>query len=920
MASSRRVARATLPLLLLAHPASSTYLPSRAGLFPSVWTTSPKQTPSQAFPDGPFIGDGNIEAVVGGSEAEGSATLYITSNGFWGVGYGSNSTWPSARPPEGGFRYDPFSTRNLPPPPTPRLGFPGCPAENCSIPVGLTMGTISFAHPSFVRGQWGAGLFLDNATFTVSLAPNASSSSSSSSPDPASLVIGGFIAADDDGQHLIYLTLTNPSATEDLVGLNVSVAANDNVLRVPVSTGCVDPSSGSPIPSCPSSPSPSPFSTSSFPAGLYARKASAPPGASPFPMDGVIALRPLLGVSSPGVSASNYTAYSFVFPSPYWATSKDVDTVTWGTAAMVTLPAGATLVLVASAAGGRDPDVPFPTDPAVAVAARLAAAPDTPSAFAAAFARHASWWSSFWSPSSIALDASSGSTEGFWYTSLYTMALSSRPGQLTSDLWAGLRTTDYPLWRSDLTSDYNMQAQYAFVVGANHRELSVAYYGFLDQLLESGGPQAESAYLGCPGGAHLSVDLIPFGIKLGVQGIPADWGILTNGAYAAVQYAYEFAASAPNATWVESVAWPFMTKVAAFWTCTLVKTEVAGAPDGYEYFDIGDSTGDESSRCPLAERTNPMWAAAYLRRLFSTLIEMSAVLGKEPDPQWVDVLAHLPPVPVAMYQPPAENSAPVPVLAWYGVSNWTNFAGQANELHGVFPGEIVSCGHPNQTLVLAAQNALDHQSWTQDNTQAWLYAAASRVGYNLTTLWTRWEGILASQLKTNRLISFGGLCSDSLGMAQFVQDALVQGQEGFLRLFPAWPGDRDAQFSNLRMRGALLVGASYVGQAGTRGTTGGLTGGTAEVVVTAEVSGNVTVLSPWPHGKPGAVNVCDIGPGGVPFRAAATAAEASLRAAACTAPVQMSWSTIAGVNGGPALTWAAAAGSTYSITTSAGRE
>jgi hypothetical protein len=48
-----------------------------------------------------------------------------------------------------------------------------------------------------------------------------------------------------------------------------------------------------------------------------------------------------------------------------------------------------------------------------------------------------------------------------------------------------------------------------------------------------------------------------------------------------------------------------------------------------------------------------------------------------------------------------------------------------------------------------------------------------------------------------------------------------QGQEGFLRLFPGWPGDSDAAFSSLRMKGALLVSATYKGQAQWAGKVAG---------------------------------------------------------------------------------------------------
>jgi hypothetical protein len=412
--------------------------------------------------------------------------------------------------------------------------------------------------------------------------------------------------------------------------------------------------------------------------------------------------------------------------------------------------------------------------------------------------------------------------------------------------------------------------------------------------------------------------------------VPQDWGIRTNAAYAAMSHIYQFYATAPNVTWIETVAWPYLSGVAAYWQCALVKTNVPGAPDGYQYWDVDDCTGDEGCSLPPEERTNPMWGVVYIRRLFQALFDMASAAGKPYPPAWADILAHLPDIPVTAYTPKTGGS-PVPVLAWYGQASFTNFPGQANNLHAIWPGELLSLSHPNQTLIQAAHNALDFQSWSQSNSFAWVYSSAARVGYNLTTTLAKWTSAISGNPRPNRLMAYGGLCSDSLGAAQFLVDLLVQGQEGFLRLFPAWPGDKDASFTNFRMRGALLVGALYKGQPGGQGgdaVPGGQTGGTVEVEVLSEVGGNVTLLSPWPAQAPGTIVVCDIGGGAAAPREAheklATWSGGRLEVdettgvRSCQSPVpNVAWSAVSGLYGGPALTWTAAAGSSYVIYTTA---
>ena len=145
-------------------------------------------------------------------------------------------------------------------------------------------------------------------------------------------------------------------------------------------------------------------------------------------------------------------------------------------------------------------------------------------------------------------------------------------------------------------------------------------------------------------------------------------------------------------------------------------------------------------------------------------------------------------------------------------------------------------------------------------------------------------------------MAFGGLCSDSLGAVAFVHDMLVQSQEGFVRLFPAWPANASASFTTLRMRGAVLVSAVYEGRAEWAGRVAGRTGGTVNATLVAEAGGALRVLSPWPDAPRSAVVVRD---------------------AAGGAAVPITWTTVGGRVGGDVAGFAAARGHTYVMTAAA---
>ena len=387
-------------------------------------------------------------------------------------------------------------------------------------------------------------------------------------------------------------------------------------------------------------------------------------------------------------------------------------------------------------------------------------------------------------------------------------------------------------------------------------------------------------------------------LKLGVYGEPQAWGIRSNAVYSAVQHSYHWAAvdhTDPDVlAWVNTHAFEYLASIAKFWSCYLTKVSVPDAPNGFRYWSVDDCDGDENCSLPPAEATNPTWTLTYLRRLLETLPSMALATGRALDPSWADMLMHLPPTPTTTYRG-------VPTLSAYGEGalnqNITAITRQPGYLHALWPGETLSpLSDPNATMVLAALNTFNFTSWDQDNAFSWMYSAAARAGVSPDIFLHHWRTELGSNLKTNRLVSFGGLCSDSLGAIAFIHDMLVQSQEGFLRLFPAYPANATASFTTLRMRGALLVSAAYVGRPEWAGLVASRTGGCVNVTILSEAGNDVRVLSPWPATPTSGVTVVDATAGGA---------------------VPVKWTTLPGSSGGPLATFASIRGHAYVLSTSA---
>ena len=811
---------------------------------PVYYKSHPLGTPSPSWPDGPFLGNGFTGAVIGG--APGSITLYFGLSGFWSTGFGKNSSMP------------PLSSSL-------NSSFPGCPASDCMITVGLTLGTIEISS-SFVTSSWTAEFNLAGANATVDLTDGT---------QEHGLRLSAYVSATSQ---LTIITVANTGSAS--LPFNISTAGNGNTQNVPVRSGCIDANGAA---------SPCPSAGQNLPGHWLTKDADAP-GTGTLNITAALAFRVL---SCDGCSVGPSMPFNATVPHSPWTGGPPVATITSGTTTAAQLAPAGGFTLALSAFSSNDPGVaPQPPLSAALVEIANASAAQLPALATA----HESWWVDYFARSSVTLDPEyAAAVEAFWWTAVYALGAGSREGGVTMDLWSPWRTTDWSSWRSNPTMDYNQQALYSGAVASNHVEVLQPYWQFIQDAVATGGPSKESAALGCPDGVHLSVDLAPFGLKMGVFGEVQAWNIRSNAVYAAVQYSYFWWAMPHDdkdvLDWVDEYAWPYLTKVATFWECYLTKTPVSGAPDGYLYYALVDCDGDEG----CAPQGNAVWSIVYLSRLLDTLTSIAEETGRVASPAWADIRSHLPGIPVWDYKGTL-------ALADYGLCTATNapcntesWGKQSGYLHSMWPGEVLSMSESNATLLAAANNTFTLTAWTQDNSFSWVFASAARIGWPPADTLSRFKSVLSSGAgggvnRTNRLVAFGGLCSDSLGAMAYVHDMMVQGQEGFIRIFPAWPADHDASFTTLRIRGALLVSAAYAGRAEWAGKVAGLTGGTVNVTVASQAAGNVTLLNPW------------------------AARTAVVRDTATGSPQQLTWGAVGGVNGGATLTWSALKGHEYRAT------
>ena len=79
----------------------------------------------------------------------------------------------------------------------------------------------------------------------------------------------------------------------------------------------------------------------------------------------------------------------------------------------------------------------------------------------------------------------------------------------------------------------------------------------------------------------------------------------------------------------------------------------------------------------------------------------------------------------------------------------------------------------------------------------------------------------------------GFYLSESVGIAAMISEFLVQSVDNMIRVFPCWPKDKDASFTNLRTQGGFLVTAEQKA------------GKIVKLEITSTVGGKLRLLNPW---------------------------------------------------------------------------
>ncbi len=447
---------------------------------------------------------------------------------------------------------------------------------------------------------------------------------------------------------------------------------------------------------------------------------------------------------------------------------------------------------------------------------------------------HEAIWTKFWSASGIDID--DPVLRDIWYRNLYFLRCVSKPGSISPGLFASL-INDSPAWHGDYHTNYNIQATFWGAFASNHTELTEPYDRLITEYLPRARWLAKKIF--SMNGAYFPHVLFAYepphpekckspvgrqyfhhvwAFTLGVNGFtvqPLWW-----------HYKYE-----PDREFLDKVAYPAVRDVAVFQAdfidqCEGDKTVVLAPSISPEHW--GWTKNFQRNR-------NGTFDIAMFRYIFAAAIEGATTLGRDAElvSRWKKAMLRLPPYPTtADDEPVVVDMQDAPPINY-------NIAVPATP---VFPIDVVTWWSPAAEKDLF-KRSIDRLKWNGNNSAVMLSIARARMSMPGTMEWVR--DALSSRSRPNGAVTMNrldpparfndfGHYTENFSATMCVSELLLQSVGDVIRVFPAWPADRDAQFRDLRTQGGFLVSARHED------------GKTTALTVTSTVGGPLRLLSPWP--------------------------------------------------------------------------
>lgn len=444
-------------------------------------------------------------------------------------------------------------------------------------------------------------------------------------------------------------------------------------------------------------------------------------------------------------------------------------------------------------------------------------------------AGHEKVWRDFWARSGLELG--DRDLQHWWYRMMYFARTVSQPGgRFPVALMPPLATDDTP-WHADFHFNYNSWQPFWSVISPNHPELADPWISYVHGLLPRAQWQAKAVFdcegvyynisqflhepdpATCKSVNKRSLMMDPFGMTIGMVGMTA-------------QNLWHKHLCDPDRADLEARIYPTLREAARFYLSFMKQC----GKDANGKVLLGPSYSPEHGNQGI---DNCPFDIAYVHYTFDAFDKASRELGKDRDlaAECLAMKSLLADYPVA----PDANGQPV-VVDWAGCKY--KEVGEHNitvPVSPVFPAEQVTWFSPEPDKELFRRTIKD-TTFNGNNSHVMFNIAKARLSMPEavpdTKTWFK-SRELPNGLFVWQGHGHGTFMPESIGVAAIITEFLMQSVGDIIRVFPCWPKEQDAKFSNLRAQGGFLVSAEQ--------KDGELT----KLEITSTVGGRLRLLSPW---------------------------------------------------------------------------
>jgi len=469
------------------------------------------------------------------------------------------------------------------------------------------------------------------------------------------------------------------------------------------------------------------------------------------------------------------------------------------------------------------------------VSAAVKLAGETLSADGAQLVRqHEAHWRRFWSASGVEID--DAALRDLWYRNLYFLRCVSRPGAQCIGLYASLVDDRSPAWHGNHTLNYNAQQTFWSAFPTNHVELAEPYSRLITEYLPRARWLSRKIY-GVEGAyfPHVMVQYEPpdpekCRNRNNRQYIHHVWGMTIGVSGFAVQNLWMQYKYAPDREYLAKTAYPAVRDVAKFYANFIAQCD--RGKDRKVVLAPTVSPEHWGWQAKLARNRDCTFDIAYARYTLAAAIEGARILGRDDKlaKRFAEALALLPEYPTTKSDEPiVVDVAGAPPITY-------NIAVPATP---VCPADVVTWWSPPDRKKLFARTIASLR-WNGNNSAIMMPVAKARLSMPGAAEYLK--ATLAARLRPNGTLGLNrigarfnrnGHYTEQFAASMAVSELLLQSVGDIVRVFPAWPKDKNAAFTDLRAQGGFLVSAAV------------RKGRVTSLKVTATAGGRLRIESPW---------------------------------------------------------------------------